>query len=285
LTRSLRPLPYLRLVRAGTLFSPGADVIAGLCLAGVAWSGDAFRTVFASILLYAAGMILNDHADRAVDAVQRPERPLPRGEIAPGVALLLGLACLLGCLLLTPIPRWHGVMVALVLAYDYVIKGNAIAGALTMGSLRAMNLLAPVMLLTTPVWHPALVYAAIGYGLYIVAVTLLGILEDARRIPAKAVRGLVMLPPLIVAVVVLALPERWPAAPLAFAAALWLTWRYRTGEWDQPRVRGAMRWLLLGTMVYTGLLALGAGHPIEALVIWALILPARWLSARIVALT
>jgi len=64
-------LPYLRLIRAGTLFSPAADVVAGLCLAGGVWTVDAIRAALASVAIYGAGMVLNDHADRARDAVVR----------------------------------------------------------------------------------------------------------------------------------------------------------------------------------------------------------------------
>ena len=50
-------------MRAGTLFSPGADVTAGLCLAGIAWSTDAVRAVLASVCIYAAGMVLSQQED------------------------------------------------------------------------------------------------------------------------------------------------------------------------------------------------------------------------------
>ncbi len=67
-------LPFLRLLRAGTLFSPAADVLAGTCIAAAAqgaavWSLDVVRAVAASVLVYAAGMVLNVHG-----AVPRDER-------------------------------------------------------------------------------------------------------------------------------------------------------------------------------------------------------------------
>src|SRR5712675_1691119 len=115
-------LPYLRLVRVGTLFSPAADVVAGMCLAGAPWSNRAV----------AGGMVLNDYADRTIDAVQRPERPLPRGDVRPQTALALGLALLLlGCLLSSWLP-YHLLMAALVLGYDFLGKRLGASGGVLM---------------------------------------------------------------------------------------------------------------------------------------------------------
>ena len=65
---------------------------------GDAWLGAAaskadmpFREVFtlslSSCCLYAAGMALNDYADREVDARERPRRPIPSGRVDPRFAL------------------------------------------------------------------------------------------------------------------------------------------------------------------------------------------------------
>ncbi|MHC4812199.1 MAG: UbiA family prenyltransferase [Planctomycetota bacterium] len=281
-------LPYLRLLRAGTLFSPAADVIAGHCIASasIPWSFDLCRAVAASVCLYAAGMVLNDHADRRLDARLRPERPLPRGEIKPPLALGLGLMLVVVCLVITPVPAHHGVMALLVLAYDYALKKVIWLGAVVMGILRAMNLAAGSLLAVGSdhfLREDTLLYAAVAYALYTVAVTLLGALEDNPRNP-KAIRGLVCVPPLVVFLALLAMPRPWPAAGIAFV--LVLTWfaRYRHQEWDRAEVRAAMTWLLLGTMVYTSLLCLAADHAWAALLVVLMVLPARHI-ARSIALT
>ena len=52
--------------------------------------GDVSRTaglVASSSCLYLAGMALNDYADRDVDAVERPGRPIPSGRVSPEFAL------------------------------------------------------------------------------------------------------------------------------------------------------------------------------------------------------
>jgi hypothetical protein len=74
----------------------------------------------------------------------------------------------------------------------------------------------------------------------------------------------------------------WPAPAIAAVPAGWALFRAsRIRTWDQAAIRGSMTILLLGTMVYTALLALAASRPFEAAAIAAAIVPARWISRRI----
>ena len=61
-------------------WSPGAGA------AGVL-SGRTAGLACSSVCLYWAGMAANDWADRELDAVERPERPIPSGRISPRAAL------------------------------------------------------------------------------------------------------------------------------------------------------------------------------------------------------
>jgi 4-hydroxybenzoate polyprenyltransferase len=294
----MRPLlPYLRLVRAGTLFSPGCDVVASLCVLGLPWSAAAVRAVLASILIYAAGMVWNDIADREEDARQRPERPLPRGDIAMPVAIALGTALLAGAILLSPCRLHHSIVAALVLAYDFVLKRAPLAGAVAMGTL---NLLTAAALPAAPIWArwdsgavdpwawlpsvtQLLLIAAICYGVYILAVTILGIFEDRPQVRVRAVVAVQAAPP-IAAVLALMYVQNgpWPAPALAVVLGAWFLQRIRgTATWDQRAIRRSMTYLLLGTMLFTALLALAADRPFECLAIAACIAPARWIARRI----
>ena len=70
---------------------PAALTVPGDTLAGAAAAGRVDRRAavlpLASVSLYWAGMALNDWADRDLDAVERPERPIPSGRVRPGTAL------------------------------------------------------------------------------------------------------------------------------------------------------------------------------------------------------
>jgi 4-hydroxybenzoate polyprenyltransferase len=280
-------IAYLRLVRVGTLFSPAADVVAGMCLAGLPWSASAVRAAAASVLVYAAGMALNDHADRAEDARQRPERPIPSGRVAPGVALALGLGLLLAGVALSPVRALHAGIAAGVLAYDYVLKRSPVAGALAMGALRAANLTVGALVLSGLARPPeAALFAALGYAVYITAVTLLGHMEDERNVSDRVLMSLQATPPLVATLTLAAMPRPFAATQIAFALTLLFLGRARRlrGRFDQRAIRGSMTWLLLGTMMYTALLCLAAGRPLEALGIAAAIPLARRI-ARAIALT
>jgi 4-hydroxybenzoate polyprenyltransferase len=280
----LRLLPYLRLLRAGTLFSPGADVVAGMCLCGIAWSTTAASAVLASICVYAAGMVLNDYADLAVDRVQRPERPLPRGDVRPASALGLGLLLLAAGVALAPVAWYHLLLAVLVLAYDFAVKANRPLAAVNMGLLRGLNLGSGALAAASPATPPtALLVAAVAYGLYIAAVTVVGILEDAPRPHPTAAVVFQLVPP-VAAVAALAVAQggAWPAPVLALLPAAWFVRRVLAERtWDQRALRGSMLWLLLGTMLYTALLCAASARPIEAAAIAACIAPARWIARRI----
>jgi hypothetical protein len=98
-----RPRDLAELVRAPAALSVPGDVLAGAVAAGEPVR-RALPLALASVCLYWAGMAANDWADRDLDAVQRPRRPIPSGRVPAPVALglaggltLAGLAIAGGC--------------------------------------------------------------------------------------------------------------------------------------------------------------------------------------------
>lgn len=283
----MRLLPILRLLRVGTLFSPAADVVAGCAVAGLPWTTDVLRAALASVCIYASGMVWNDFADRRVDAAVRPERPLPRGDVSPAFAFGLALLLSGGGILLSPCPRHHGLIVALVLVYDFGNKLVPWAAPLLMGSLRALNLGTALAMMAVPVTEQrAGLVAAACYGAYIAAVTVLGIFEDSPQVRARAVAAIQAAPPLVAFCGIATVQGgMWPAPALAAVPALFFLRRNaRLVAHDRTTIRQSMTYLLLGTMLYTGLLALAADAYWAALGILAAIVPARRI-ARAIALT
>ncbi|WP_255372113.1 SCO3242 family prenyltransferase, partial [Cellulosimicrobium sp. CUA-896] len=63
------------------------DTLAGSAAAGHRLTPRRALLPVASACLYAGGMALNDYADRRLDAVERPERPIPSGRVSPERAL------------------------------------------------------------------------------------------------------------------------------------------------------------------------------------------------------
>jgi len=76
-------LAYLRLFRLPNVFTAMADVAMGFLFVRQSLEPISMFAclLVASSLLYTAGMVLNDVFDYEVDRQERPQRPLPSGQI------------------------------------------------------------------------------------------------------------------------------------------------------------------------------------------------------------
>jgi len=166
---------YLDLVRAPAVLTVLGDSMAGGAAAGRALTGRRVLMPLASACLYAGGMALNDYADRDLDAVERPERPIPSGRISARNALTAASALTAAGLGLCAAAGGRGALAVgvplavSIWAYDLVAKNHALPGAVSMGTCRALD-----VLMGAGAGHirPALGAAGI-MGSHTVAVTLL----------------------------------------------------------------------------------------------------------------
>ncbi|MBN0041617.1 UbiA family prenyltransferase [Cellulosimicrobium cellulans] len=137
---------HLDLVRAPAVLSVVGDTLAGAAAAGHALTPRRALLPVASACLYAGGMALNDYADRHLDAVERPERPIPSGRIPERRALQVavgltaagvGLAAAGGGAraLAVAVP-----LAASVWTYDTVAKEHAV-GPVVMAACRGLDVL------------------------------------------------------------------------------------------------------------------------------------------------
>ena len=207
-------LEWLRLLRLPNQATAVADALAGFLVCSQATSPFAWPpaacwlAILASLGFYAAGMILNDVYDLALDRAERPERPLPRGAIPPraaaaaGTALLtLGAAAACGTAVVanSPWPALVGAgLTAAVWLYDRHAKRTA-AGPVVMGACRGLNWLLGMTAAGGPtVAHEWLIPA--GMAVYVAGITLYARDEAGRPRPAALVGGaLLMLVGLVVA--------------------------------------------------------------------------------------
>jgi 4-hydroxybenzoate polyprenyltransferase len=156
----MRLTTLIELVRAPAALSVPGDVVAGAGAAGVL-SGRTAGLACSSVCLYWAGMAANDWADRELDAVERPERPIPSGRISPRAALgvALGLTAVgLGAAAAAGGRRAIAVAVPLAVAvwgYDLRWKNTA-GGPLGMAACRALD----VLLGASPARRPDRAWAA-----------------------------------------------------------------------------------------------------------------------------
>ncbi|MEU3382276.1 SCO3242 family prenyltransferase [Streptomyces caelestis] len=143
--RPARRRAWAELLRLPALFSVPGDALAGTAAAGAPPNARTLLAIGSSLCLYEAGMALNDWADREVDAVERPHRPLPSGRIRPAAALtaacvLTGAGLALAARAGRPALAVAAPLAATVWAYDLTLKHTA-AGPVAMGAARGLDLL------------------------------------------------------------------------------------------------------------------------------------------------
>ncbi|MFF9144869.1 SCO3242 family prenyltransferase [Streptomyces sp. NPDC014861] len=142
------------LLRVSALPSVPGDALAGAAAAGLRPGRGTAWAVGASVCLYEAGMALNDWADRHVDAVERPRRPLPSGRVAPAAALgAAGALTATGLALASragrPALAVASALAATVWAYDLRLKHTA-AGPAAMAAARGLDVLLGALATAAP---------------------------------------------------------------------------------------------------------------------------------------
>lgn len=172
-------MAYLRLLRFPALFTTFPDVLAGYAIVSMlaiqTW--DLTWLLVASGLLYLSGMVFNDVFDIEQDRQERPNRPLPAGEISRTRAAWLGVLLMLGGIVAAALVSIPSLIIALllactILAYDAGGKKTVI-GPVLMGLCRSWNLLLGASFALgspeTEIQWPLICAGLIG--LYIVGVT------------------------------------------------------------------------------------------------------------------
>ena len=181
----MRIKPSLQLVRLPNLFTAAADPLAGWLVATgtLAQPGRWLPLLAASVLIYAGGIVLNDVFDIEIDRAERPNRPLPAGQVSlRWAAWLGGLALATGPVVALLAGSWvsgavAGVLALCVLAYDAGMKRTWL-GPLFMGTCRSLNLLLGFSQVVDLGGRSAWIVAAC-YGLFVVGVTVISRSEVA----------------------------------------------------------------------------------------------------------
>lgn len=228
---------YFELTRLPAVFTAVADVMMGYLVTQGTLGPIAHSALLiaASGLLYLAGMVLNDVFDAAVDARERPERPIPSGRVSRTNAAGLGWALLVagvmaGWLVAFLCSDWRPGCLATLLAlavvcYDAVLK-RTLLGPLAMAVCRLLNVLLGMSLAVDALtrqprsWSEAEWSVAIGVGVYVLGLTLFARTEARVSSRRRLAAGMVIL---LGGMALLASLPTWTneAQPLQFAARGW----------------------------------------------------------------
>jgi 4-hydroxybenzoate polyprenyltransferase len=305
---------YARLLRLPNLPSALADIVLGAFAVAV-WKvpGGWLASLLllpATACLYCAGMAWNDFFDREQDRRERPERPIPSGEVSPREAQQLGLGLMVAGVMFAALAGWAPalvggkasaapavlavLLVGAIFLYDGVLKTTPL-GPVAMGLCRFLNVLLGVSANWGLAW-PRGAHLALVVGLYIAGVTWFarreaGVSKKNELIAAACV----LLAALLLAV---GLPLRVPG-PLGVAdtreaadssplfpyllAALgfFLAPPVLSAIWKPtpPRVQAAVKRALLGLIVLDAVLATALAGTV-GLTLLLLLLPGLYLNRQ-----
>jgi 4-hydroxybenzoate polyprenyltransferase len=209
----------LKLGRVSNLPTVWSNVIAATALAGGAPLRVMLLVAAAASILYVGGMFLNDAFDADIDARERPQRPIPAGEVSSGTVFIVGFALLIaGVALLASVNVQAGAvglaLAGAILIYDRYHKGNPLS-PFVMGGCRALVYVAAAAAAAATA-SPVVILAALAIAAYVAGLTYTARLEAFNRL------GSLWPLVLLAAPIVLALPQIGATAPvlLSFVALL-----------------------------------------------------------------
>lgn len=287
---------WLQLGRVSNLPTVWSNVVAGALLSGgVVRFGPLLCVGVVGSLFYVGGMYLNDAFDAAIDARERPERPIPAGRVdrsvvfALGFAMLgLGLLLLLGLVLAGFSPSGFALLGAgaatalAVVAYDRWHKGHALSPVI-MGLCRA-GLYVMAALAVSPRLSSAVLLGAAALAAYVVGLTHIARFETASMIGRSWPSALVLAP---VTVAVLRDRPDLGTVGTVMAAAVWLgTTAYALSAVSLalrggPSIGGAVGALIAGIALSDASLIVGQGAlPAVAFALFAF-LATRWAQRHV----
>ena len=168
-------------MRPANIVTAVADILAGVAisgfffLTGVEYSPIIFL-ILSTVGLYGGGVVMNDVFDADLDALERPERPIPSGLIKKREGTFLGISLLLFGIIMAflvgPLSGSLALVTAVAaLVYDKVAKHHVLFGPLNMGICRGLNLLLGISIL--PMMVERFWFLAIVPVIYIAAITMI----------------------------------------------------------------------------------------------------------------
>jgi hypothetical protein len=240
----------LLLGRTSNLPTVWSNMLAGAVLSGVAFAPQTLGLLLITgSSFYEGGMFLNDACDAEIDARERPNRPIPSGQVSRGTVYAIGFGLLgVGLALLALAPRLglarpgYGALLAglgtclAVLIYNRWHKGHAWS-PIVMGACRA-GLYGTAALAVAGKLEPPLLLGAGSLWLYIVGLTHIARFENGSAMQRTWVAAFVLSP--LLASGPRIVTERNLLAALCFALLLgWslrsMSFALRGGKGQIPR--------------------------------------------------
>ncbi|MEU6129981.1 UbiA family prenyltransferase [Saccharopolyspora sp. NPDC047091] len=152
--------------RPYTTCYPAMVGIAGAVTAGAGWGVPLVAAAVVPALGWLSGHYLGDYFDRELDAIGKPQRPIPSGRLSPRAALACGVGCAAAAAVFALLVNWRAVLLVVVatagiVAYSRFCKARGLSGNLVRGALTALALAAGALLGADRLPWPVLVFALV----------------------------------------------------------------------------------------------------------------------------
>jgi geranylgeranylglycerol-phosphate geranylgeranyltransferase len=186
---------FLELMRPLNCLMAGIAAIIGLLIAGGREIEAAILIFLAVFLVTGAGNAVNDYFDREIDAINRPQRPVPSGRITPQATLQWSLALFfMGCVLAGLVNSLCLAIAAVNSALLYIYARNLKATPLA-GNLCVAYLTGSTFLFGGAAYGiPGMTFALIPFLLSFLATMSREIMKDAEDAEGDRIGGAKTLP-------------------------------------------------------------------------------------------
>ena len=175
--------PYVMLIRPANIVTAISDILAGSAIAGYFVElytpsiSKLILLLLSTSCLYAGGIVFNDIFDINIDRSERPERPLPNGQISLKNAQIFGITLFILGILFSFLVQFESGIIAfltslMALIYDRYTKDYLVVGSLNMGLCRGLNLMLGMSILPRIVYSN-LIWICIIPIIFIAAITLI----------------------------------------------------------------------------------------------------------------
>jgi hypothetical protein len=264
----------LRLGRVSNLPTVWTNVLVGALLAGGNLADPRLVPLMLALsLLYTGGMFLNDAFDREFDAMHRPERPIPSGQVSALQVFVIGFALLatgIACVAWTSrgpngFIAWRSLVSSVALAcaivfYDSHHRDNPLS-PLIMGACRVLVYLTAAFSVAMDL-PPSVYLAAIALLCHLIGLTYISKQEHLNRVVNLWPIGFLAVPVLYGLVLAAALPAVWaPLLLYATVLAFALNLLRRRARGDVPR---AVVTLIAAVSVLDAVVLAGDGQVLSA---------------------
>ena len=190
-------IAFLQLIRLPNLFTIPGDVAVGVVAGGGAFISVLYlKTALILLGFYIFGLITNDLADLKIDKNERPDRPLPSGEISPFIAkiavfIILVVIFSLSLGFSTSFWMTECFLAFMIIAYNFLLKKNPVTGPFAVSLCRVTGVILGFYAVSGNIdSRPFMLYvAAWCWFLYFLSLSFAAYYEAD---PQKAVRGAIM---------------------------------------------------------------------------------------------